>query len=139
MIQSIEISFKSFEYTLIENSYQQIQSFVPKNWKLFSYYLPNKMKKITVLRSPHIDKRSREQFQIKSYKKNIRILPPIDSRNLGPSVVHEKLELDLQSGISTRDSDHESILLFLENLKQCPISGVQMQIQIIYTSFLWVK
>jgi small subunit ribosomal protein S10 len=139
MIQSIEISFKSFEYTLIENSYQQIQSFVPKNWKLFSYYLPNKMKKITVLRSPHIDKRSREQFQIKSYKKNIRILPPIDSRNLGPSVVHEKLELDLQSRISTRDSDHESILLFLENLKQCPISGVQMQIQIIYTSFLWVK
>jgi small subunit ribosomal protein S10 len=136
MIQSIEISFKSFEYTLIENSHQQIQSFVPKNWKLFSYYLPNKMKKITVLRSPHIDKRSREQFQIKSYKKNIRILPPIDSRNLGPSVVHEKLEL---SNIATRDPDHESILLFLENLKQCPISGVQMQIQLIYTSFLWVK
>jgi small subunit ribosomal protein S10 len=115
MVSSIEISFKSSEDKLIKNSFQQILEFIPKYWVINSIQLPNKIKKITILRSPHIDKKSREQFQMKIFKRKIALFP--------------------NNFIDNKSSINE-IYLFLENMKQCPFSGIQIQIQIIYKCYI---
>ena len=114
MVPFIEISFKSYEYQYIENSFRQIQEYIPQFWQYKSFFLPNKITKFTILRSPHIDKKSREQFQLKSYKSKIIIIPNLDKSKL----------------------THNEIYLFLDNIKQCSFLGVQIQIQIIYKSYL---
>ena len=123
MVSSIEISFKSHEHQYIENSFRQIQEYIPQYWQSKSFFLPNKMKKFTVLRSPHIDKKSREQFQLKSCKRKIILTPNFnESQNKEVS----------KDGYSANNE----IYLFLDNIKQCSFSGVQIQIEIIYKSYL---
>ena len=113
MIESLEISLKSFESKLVQNAVHQISSSLSahSSLKFFHISFPQKQKRFTVLRSPHVDKKSREQFHIKSFKTMIRIH---SSQNL------ESYELRL----------------FLENLKYLKLLGVQMKIQISYTTFL---
>jgi small subunit ribosomal protein S10 len=118
MVPLIEISLKSYEFKLIENSYQQILNFIPPHWTLNSTFFPNKIKKITLLRSPHIDKKSREQFEMKILKRKINI----ECSTLKDSSV----------GILA----FQKIYLFLENIKQCPFSGVQIQIQVLHKSYI---
>ena len=134
MVSSIEISFKSHEHQYIENSFRQIQEYIPQYWQSKSFFLPNKMKKFTVLRSPHIDKKSREQFQLKSCKRKIILTP-----NFNES--HNKLKASGEAvtppGVSKDGySANNEIYLFLDNIKQCSFSGVQIQIEIIYKSYL---
>jgi len=68
---NIQIKIKSFDTHYIELTMQFIQ--LVTNFfhikKVQCISLPNHIKKITVLRSPHIDKKSREQFQMKQCKK----------------------------------------------------------------------
>ena len=45
MVPFIEISFKSYEYQYIQNSFQQIQEYIPQFWQYKSFFLPNKIKK----------------------------------------------------------------------------------------------
>ena len=110
MISSIQISLKSFEYKLLETATSQILAGIPSTWKISEFVLPLKIKKFTVLRSPHIDKKSREQFQIKFYKKNISVL------------------------INQEDSELKK-LIFIENLKYIQFVGIQLQVQILYKSY----
>ena len=112
MVQFIEISYKSFEYSFIHSASQQIIELLPLNWKFSHYSLPIKMKKFTVLSSPHIDKKSREQFQMKYYKNKIIFFP------------------------TSCQKSHQQVTLFIENMKHIPFSGVQVQVQISYESFL---
>ena len=55
--------------------------------------LPTKKEVYTVLRSPHIDKKSREQFEIRTHKRLIDILEPT------PQTVEALMKLDLASGV----------------------------------------
>ncbi|MDA1097297.1 MAG: 30S ribosomal protein S10, partial [Chloroflexi bacterium] len=55
--------------------------------------LPTRIKKFTVIRSPHVDKNSREQFEIRTHKRLIDILDPT-SRTID-SLTH----LDLPAGV----------------------------------------
>jgi small subunit ribosomal protein S10 len=55
--------------------------------------LPTKIEKYTVLRSPHIDKKSREQFEIRTHKRMLDILDPT------PETVDALMKLDLASGV----------------------------------------
>ena len=55
--------------------------------------LPTKKEVFTVLRSPHIDKKSREQFEIRTHKRLIDILEPT------PQTVEALMKLDLASGV----------------------------------------
>lgn len=112
MIDHIEISLKAFEYKLVNAALLQISGVTPKGWKSTHFILPCKQKEFTVLRSPHIDKKSREQFKIKYYKDIIHIFP---EENL---INSNKLQM------------------FSENIKHIPFSGVQIQMQTLYKSFL---
>ena len=56
-------------------------------------WLPTKIEKFTVLRSPHIDKKSREQFETRTHKRLIDIIEPT------PQTVEALMKLDLASGV----------------------------------------
>ena len=55
--------------------------------------LPTKNEKFTVLRSPHIDKKSREQFETRTHKRLIDIIEPT------PQTVEALMKFDLASGV----------------------------------------
>ena len=55
--------------------------------------LPTKIERYTVLRSPHIDKKSREQFESRTHKRLIDIIEPT------PQTVEALMKLDLASGV----------------------------------------
>ena len=58
--------------------------------------LPTRIEKITVLRSPHVDKKSREQFEIRTHKRLIDILEPT------PQTVDALMKLDLPAGVDVQ-------------------------------------
>ena len=55
--------------------------------------LPTRIEKFTVLRSPHIDKKSREQFEIRTHKRLLDIIDPT------PQTVDALMKLDLAAGV----------------------------------------
>ena len=55
--------------------------------------LPTRVERYTVLRSPHIDKKSREQFESRTHKRLIDIIEPT------PQTVEALMKLDLASGV----------------------------------------
>jgi small subunit ribosomal protein S10 len=55
--------------------------------------LPTRIDKYTVLRSPHIDKKAREQFEIRTHKRVLDIIDPT------PQTVDALMKLDLASGV----------------------------------------
>ena len=55
--------------------------------------LPTKKNKFTVLRSPHVDKKSREQFEMRTHKRLIDIVNPT------PQTVDALMNLDIASGV----------------------------------------
>ena len=55
--------------------------------------LPNKIEKFTVLRSPHVNKKSREQFEIRTHKRLLDIIDPT------PQTVDALMKLDLAAGV----------------------------------------
>ena len=62
--------------------------------KLGDQFLPNKIERYTVLRSPHIDKKSREQFEMRTHKRLLDIIDPT------PQTVDALMKLDLALGLT---------------------------------------
>ncbi len=58
--------------------------------------LPTRMERYTVLRSPHVDKKSREQFEIRTHKRLIDIIEPT------PKTVDELNKLNMPAGIEIK-------------------------------------
>ena len=76
--QSIRIRLKAFDYRVLDNSTQEIVSTAKRTGAQVRgpIPLPNKIEKYTVLRSPHIDKKSREQFEMRTHKRLLDIVDP---------------------------------------------------------------
>jgi small subunit ribosomal protein S10 len=55
--------------------------------------LPTNISKFTILRSPHVDKKSREQFEIRTHKRLVDIYDPT------PDTVDALMKLELASGV----------------------------------------
>lgn len=74
--QKIRIKLKSYDHNLIDKSAEKIIKTVKMTGAVVSgpIPLPTKRTVITVLRSPHVDKKSREQFEARSHKRLIDIL-----------------------------------------------------------------
>jgi ribosomal protein S10 len=161
MVECIEISLKSFESKLVQNAVSQIikiyneievqnylaegPSVLPQsgrgktesfNWKLTQFAFPMTQKKFTVLRSPHIDKKSREQFQIQYFKNRILLKASPSSAPRKPiRSVEEYREGKTQEN---RFSGQLNFCqLFIENMKRTKFLGVQIKIRIVYRT--WVS
>ena len=76
--QKIRIRLKAFDYKLIDQSAAEIVDTAKRTGAVVHgpIPLPTRIEKYTVLRSPHIDKKSREQFEIRTHKRLIDIIQP---------------------------------------------------------------
>ncbi len=74
----IRIKLKAFDHRILDQSTMEIVETAKKTGANISgpVPLPTKREDYTVLRSPHVDKKSREQFEIKTHKRLLDILNP---------------------------------------------------------------
>ncbi|MEZ4887354.1 MAG: 30S ribosomal protein S10 [Chitinophagales bacterium] len=95
MTQRIRIKLKSYDHNLVDKSSEKIVKTVRSTGAVVSgpIPLPTKRKIFTVLRSPHVNKTSREQFQLCTYK---RLLDIYSSTS---KTIDALMKLELPSGV----------------------------------------
>ena len=93
--QNIRIRLKAFDHRVLDMSTLEIVNTAKRTGAEVRgpIPLPTRVEKFTVLRSPHIDKKSREQFEIRTHKRVLDILDPT------PETVDALMKLDLASGV----------------------------------------
>ena len=93
--QSIRISLRAYDHILLDKSTDKIVKTAKSTGAIISgpIPLPTKRSIYTVLRSPHVDKKSREQFQIKVHKRII------DLMNSSSKTVDALMKLDMPAGV----------------------------------------
>ena len=93
--QSIRISLRAYDHILLDKSTDKIVKTAKSTGAIISgpIPLPTKRSVYTVLRSPHVDKKSREQFQTKIHKRMVDII------NSTPKTVESLMKLDLPAGV----------------------------------------
>ena len=93
--QNIRIRLKAYDHKLLDQSTVEIVNTAQKTGAkiLGPIPLPTKINKFTVLRSPHVDKKSREQFEMRTHKRLIDIVNPT------PQTVDALMNLDIASGV----------------------------------------
>jgi len=93
--QNIRIRLKAFDHRVLDQSTLEIVNTAKRTGAQVRgpIPLPTNIEKYTVLRSPHIDKKSREQFEIRTHKRVLDILDPTSE------TVDALMKLDLASGV----------------------------------------
>ena len=93
--QNIRIRLKAFDHRVLDQSAREIVSTAKRTGARVRgpIPLPTRMERFTVLRSPHIDKKSREQFEIRTHKRLLDIVDPT------PQTVDALMKLDLAAGV----------------------------------------
>ena len=96
MAQRIRIRLKAFDHGILDQAAADIVRTAEKTGAQVSgpIPLPVKIERWTVLRSPHIDKKSREQFEIRTHKRLLDILEPT------PQTLDALMKLDLSAGVN---------------------------------------
>ena len=95
MSQKIRIKLKSYDHMLVDKSAEKIIRTAKSTGAIISGPIPMPTKRTiyTVLRSPFINKKSREQFQTKIHKRIVDIV------NSTPKTVESLMKLDLPAGV----------------------------------------
>lgn len=93
--QKIRIRLKAYDYRLLDQSVSEIVETVRETGARVAgpIPLPTVINKYCVLRGPHVDKKSREQFEIRTHKRLIDILDPTQQ------TVDALMKLDLSAGV----------------------------------------
>jgi small subunit ribosomal protein S10 len=93
--QNIRIRLKAFDHRVLDQSAREIVSTAQRTGANVRgpIPLPTRIEKFTVLRSPHVDKKSREQFEIRTHKRVLDIVDPT------PQTVDALMKLDLAAGV----------------------------------------
>lgn len=93
--QNIRIRLKAFDHRVLDQSTHEIVNTAKRTGAQVRgpIPLPTRIEKYTVLRSPHIDKKSREQFEIRTHKRLLDIVDPT------PQTVDALMKLDLAAGV----------------------------------------
>ncbi|HJL78201.1 MAG TPA: 30S ribosomal protein S10 [Candidatus Marinimicrobia bacterium] len=93
--QTIRIGLRAYDHIILDKSTEKIIKTAKSSGAIISgpIPLPTKRTVYTVLRSPHVDKKSREQFQTKIHKRLVDIL------NSTPKTVEALMKLDLPAGV----------------------------------------
>jgi len=95
MAQRIRIKLKSYDYKILDESVERIVSTAERSGAVVvgPIPLPTEKRIFCVLRSPHVDKKSREHFEIRTHKRLIDILRPTSQ------TVEHLSSLDLPAGV----------------------------------------
>ncbi len=93
--QNIRIRLRAFDHRILDASTREIVATAKRTGAKVAgpIPLPTAINKFTVLRSPHIDKKSREQFEIRTHKRLLDILEPT------PQTLDALMKLDLSAGV----------------------------------------
>ena len=93
--QKIKIKLKSFDHRSLEGATTEIMSAVKRTGASISgpIPLPRHIERFTVIRGPHVDKKSREQFEIRTQKRLVIINYPT------PQTVEALRKIDLPAGV----------------------------------------
>lgn len=93
--QTIRIRLKAYDHRLLDQSTGEIVSTAKRTGAQVRgpIPLPTRIQRVTVLRSPHIDKKSREQFEIRTHKRLLDILEPTQQ------TLDALMKLDLSAGV----------------------------------------
>ena len=93
--QRIRLKLKSYDHRLLDKAVKQIVLTAKRTGAqlMGPVPLPNKKRCFTVLRSPHVDKKSREQFELTTHKRVLDIVSPSDK------TMDALMKLNISSGV----------------------------------------
>ena len=93
--QNIRIRLKAFDHRILDQSTSEIVNTARRTGAKICgpIPLPTSLNRFTVLRGPHVDKKSREQFEMRTHKRVLDIVEPT------PQTVDALMKLDLASGV----------------------------------------
>jgi small subunit ribosomal protein S10 len=93
--QNIRIRLKAFDHRILDSSTREIVNTAKRTGAQVRgpIPLPTRIEKFTVNRSPHVDKKSREQFEMRTHKRLLDIVDPT------PQTVDALMKLDLAAGV----------------------------------------
>lgn len=93
--QCIRICLRAYDYRILDYSTNEIVMTAKRTGARVRgpVPLPNKVERFTVLRSPHIDKKSREQFELQTHKRLVDIM------DCPPQTVDALMKLELAAGV----------------------------------------
>ena len=93
--QNIRIRLKAFDHRVLDNSAREILNTAKRTGADVRgpIPLPTHIEKFTVLRGPHIDKKSREQFEIRTHKRLLDIVEP------SQQTLDALMKLELAAGV----------------------------------------
>jgi len=94
-VPKIRIRLKAYDHRLLDQSASEIVETARRTGARVAgpIPLPTKINKYCVLRSPHVDKKSREQFEIRTHKRLLDILDPTQQ------TLDALMKLDLSAGV----------------------------------------
>lgn len=92
----IRIKLKAYDHRILDQSASEIVETAKRTGARVAgpIPLPTRINKYTVLRGPHVDKKSREQFEIRTHKRVLDILEPT------PETLEHLGKLDLSAGVN---------------------------------------
>jgi len=93
--QNIRIRLKAFDHRVLDQSTGEIVNTAKRTGARGRgpIPLPTRIERFTVLRGPHVDKKSRDQFEIRTHKRVLDIVDPT------PQTVDALMKLDLAAGV----------------------------------------
>ena len=93
--QNIRIRLKAFDHRVLDQSASEIVSTAKRTGAQVKgpIPLPTRIERFTVLRGPHVDKKSRDQFEVRTHKRLLDIVDPT------PQTVDALMKLDLAAGV----------------------------------------
>ena len=91
--QTIRIRLQSFEHTMDQSTSEIVNTVKRTGGRIAGPILPTRIERFTVNRSPHVDKKSMEQFEIRTHKRVLDIINP------NPNTVEELRKLNLPAGV----------------------------------------
>ena len=94
--QKIRIRLRAFDHRAIDRSSQEIVETAKRTGAKVAgpVPLPTRISRVTVLRSPHVDKKSREQFEVRTHKRLLDIVEPTQQ------TLDALMKLDLSAGVN---------------------------------------
>jgi len=93
--QNIRIWLKAFDHRVLDQATGEIANTAKRTGAMVRgpIPMPTKIEKFTVLRGPHVNKKSREQFEMRTHKRLLDIVDPT------PQTVDALMKLDLAAGV----------------------------------------
>jgi small subunit ribosomal protein S10 len=93
--EKIRIKLKAYESNLLDNAIREIVSTAQRTGARIAgpVPLPTRKSRYCVLRSPHVDKKSREHFEVRTHKRLLDILSPTQQ------TIDALMKLDLSAGV----------------------------------------